>query len=196
MQSGHLKKEFNESDITRIRNLVKGKYGEKSKSQVGFSRSKNEVKYKNGDRWVVGNTHWKMEGGVVQNIPNLNIIRKQITTPLFCPSCSNLMKGKFDNKMYKIHKKCFDCVIVYETRLKAEGTFDEYQKKLMMANAKDVLHDLNDGLDNFIDNFYDVEQIMTEIGDIEDWEGSRVDKETIKKDIINHLKEIESQILN
>ena len=32
--------------------------------------------------------------------------------PLCCPKCSKVMKRRLDKPNYKLHKKCFDCVII------------------------------------------------------------------------------------
>ena len=41
-----LKKEFQKKDVERLRNLMQGKYGEKTRSSVGFSQA--EVFYSPG----------------------------------------------------------------------------------------------------------------------------------------------------
>ena len=45
-----LKKEFKEKDVERIRNLVKGKSGERTMSGVGFA--KKQQFHEEGDIWV------------------------------------------------------------------------------------------------------------------------------------------------
>ena len=47
-QDNVLKKEFQKQDVERLRNLVQGKYGEKTRSSVGFSK-KDEF-HGEGDR--------------------------------------------------------------------------------------------------------------------------------------------------
>ena len=44
-----LKKQFQKRDVERLRNLMKGKYGEKTRSSVGFSKADDF--YKEGDVW-------------------------------------------------------------------------------------------------------------------------------------------------
>ena len=39
-----LKKQFIEKDVQRLRNLVQGKYGEKTRSSVGFSKAQKFFK--------------------------------------------------------------------------------------------------------------------------------------------------------
>lgn len=194
---GYLKKEFTENDISRIRNIIKGKHGDKSKIQVGFSKPTINIKYKEGDIWEDNlGIRWTINNGVKQNISKNSLLKNISKIPLFCPECNNIMKGRFDNKMYNIHKKCFNCVIEYETKLKREGKFEEYQSKLMKSNANDVLNDLEDGLDDYINNIFQKEQIFTEIGDIEEWDNQKVDVDSIKKDIRDHLKEVRDKVLN
>ena len=36
-----LKKDFQEKDVQRLRNLVQGKYGEKTRTSVGFPKKRN-----------------------------------------------------------------------------------------------------------------------------------------------------------
>ena len=47
MKKNVLKKDFKKQDVERIRNLVQGKYGEKTRSSVGFS--KKEEFHQEGD---------------------------------------------------------------------------------------------------------------------------------------------------
>ena len=49
MRDNVLKKEFQKHDVDRIRNLVKGKQGEKTRSSVGFSKA--QTFHKEGDIW-------------------------------------------------------------------------------------------------------------------------------------------------
>jgi len=44
-----LKKEFQKKDVERLRNLMQGKYGEKTRSSVGFTNPQEF--YDEGDVW-------------------------------------------------------------------------------------------------------------------------------------------------
>ena len=57
-----LKKEFQKKDVERLRNLMKGKYGEKTRSSVGFS--KKQEFYKEGDIWTEGRKTWTIKNGI------------------------------------------------------------------------------------------------------------------------------------
>ena len=61
-----LKKEFKEKDVERIRNLVKGKSGERTMSGVGFA--KKQQFHEEGDIWVEDVREWTIKEGLKQNI--------------------------------------------------------------------------------------------------------------------------------
>ena len=42
MSKSVLKKEFKEKDVQRLRNLVQGKYGDKSTQSIGYTKAQNK----------------------------------------------------------------------------------------------------------------------------------------------------------
>ena len=109
-----LKKQFKEKDVQRLRNLVQGKYGEKTRSSVGFT--KKQEFYKEGDIWEIEGRTWTIKDGIKQNITKLDKAKKTHTMPLFCPKCGKLMK-RVDKPYYNIHKYCLDCHARFEDKL-------------------------------------------------------------------------------
>jgi hypothetical protein len=183
-----LKREFNHSTINRLRNLIRGEYDEKTIKGVGYT-----PKYENkteGDIWEEDGRTWTIKKGVRRTVNKLNKARKYNITPLICPNCNNQMKLKFDKDYYRIHRKCFNCVIEFETELKKEGLWEEYHNKI--ANSE---------IDNFINNYriWVVEQLkdnnksfITEQGDVENWDGG-INKSKILEELdktIEHLKSL------
>ena len=57
-----LKKDFKVKDVERLRNLIKGKYGEKTRSSVGFSKA--DTFYKEGDVWESDGRTWTIKDGI------------------------------------------------------------------------------------------------------------------------------------
>ena len=94
-----LKKEFQEKDVERLRNIIKGKHGEKTRSSVGFS--KTEESHKEGDIWEVDGRTWTIKDGIKQNITKLDKAKKAHLMPLFCPNCNRVMKKRNDNPFFK-----------------------------------------------------------------------------------------------
>ena len=59
-----LKKDFQKNDVERLRNLVQGKYGEKTRSSVGFT---NKQEFHNeGDIWESDGRTWTIKEGIKQ----------------------------------------------------------------------------------------------------------------------------------
>ena len=44
--------------------------------------------------------------------------------------------------MYNIHKKCFDCVVKMEAKLKIKGEYDDYEKDSIIKNASSYINHL------------------------------------------------------
>jgi len=180
-----LNKEFRSSDINRIRNIIAGKYGEKTKTQVGFEKLKTE--YKEGDIWEENNKTWTIKDGIKQTITKLDSIKNLIHFPLKCPCCDKAMKNhSLNKKMYLIHGKCSDCVIEMETKLKIEGKFEEYEKNLLNLNKDSHLNEFEMALDEYANSKN--ESFITEDGIEERWNGGGVDEEWIR-DMKQYIKE-------
>jgi hypothetical protein len=180
-QDSVLKKEFAKKDVERLRNLVQGKYGEKTQTSVGYVK-KTEF-YNEGDIWEADGRTWTIKDGIKQNVTKLDAAKKAHLMPLMCPCCNKIMKNKNDKTYYKIHKTCFKCVVVKEDKLKREGKFEEYQQGIK-----------NVEIDNKIKDFkmYVAEKMLesntgfiSEAGDVEKWSG-KINEELVNK----HVKEV------
>jgi hypothetical protein len=180
-QDSVLKKEFAKKDVERLRNLMQGKYGEKTQTSVGYVK-KTEF-YNEGDIWEADGRTWTIKDGIKQNITKLDAAKKAHLMPLMCSCCGTIMKNKNDKTYYKIHKTCFRCVVVKEDKLKREGKFEEYQQEIK-----------NNEIDNKIKDFklYVAEKMLesntgfiSEAGDVEKWSG-KINEELVDK----HVKEV------
>lgn len=189
MKQSVLKKEFKEKDIQRLRNLISGKYGDKTKIQVGYE-SKN-ISYKEGDTWEENGKLWTIEDGIKTSISKLDSIRKLSHFPLSCPNCNNHMKDTpLNRKMYSIHNMCSDCVFKMEGKLKLEGKFQQYKEDLMNNNKNSILDEALNILDEYIINSNS--SFFTEDGDEETWKGGNINLEHIQqlKEYIKQQKDI------
>ena len=173
-----LKKEFNRKDVDRMRNLITGKANSSSESQIGYE--KKRIKRKEGDVWTEKKKTWTIKNGIKQTVSKLDAIKKEIFTPLSCPECSRVMNRQLDKDNYRMHKKCHDCVIKFEHKLKYTGKYDDYIKKLKARNNLAALNDLESYLLNAINSTND--GYVSEQGDIERWVGG-VNKTKLTKEI-------------
>lgn len=189
-KESNLNKEFKESDVIRIRNLIAGKHGEQTKTQIGFSKKQEE--HNEGDFWEENEKTWTIKNGIKQTVTKLDSIKELIKFPLKCPCCSKAMQPHiYNKKMYNIHGKCADCVIEMETQLKIEGKFEEYERNFLNQNKKSHLNEFENALNEYEKSKN--EDFITEDGDKERWIGGGVDKEWIKdmREYIQEQKQIE-----
>ena len=180
-----LKKEFSKKDVNRARNLITGNTGASSETQIGYK--KKIIKHKEGDVWTENKKTWTIKNGIKQTISKLDAIKKEIFMPLCCPKCSKPMNAQADKPNYRIHKKCLNCVIEFEHKLKCNGEYDNYIKELKAKNSLDMLDEMESYLLNAVNATN--EGYISEQGELERWIGG-VNKEKISKDIIKaaHIK--------
>jgi hypothetical protein len=179
-----LKKEFSKKDVNRARNLIQGKTGESTGTQLGYI--KKQVEYKEGDVWTEGKKTWTIKNGIKQTVSKLDAIKKEVFMPLCCPECGNVMKKRLDKPNYKMHKKCFDCVIDFEHKLRIEGKYEDYKKELKTKNELTILNELESYLLNAVNATNT--GYVSEQGEVERWVGG-VDKEKMTKDITKTAQE-------
>tara|TARA_B100000214_G_scaffold352965_1_gene308598 strand:+ start:711 stop:1286 length:576 start_codon:yes stop_codon:yes gene_type:complete len=182
-----LKKEFKRRDVERMRNLIKGDVGSSSETQIGYN--KKRIEYKEGDIWTEGRKTWTIKNGIKKTVSKLSSIRKEIFTPLCCPKCSKVIKHPLDKSNYKVHKKCHDCVIEFEHKLRIKGKYDDYIKKLKTKNALDIINETEAYLLDMVNTSN--EGYVSEDGVVEKWVGGINKKEFTKKikDITKARKE-------
>ena len=182
-----LKKEFQEKDVERLRNLIQGKHGNKTRSSVGFSKA--DEFHAEGDIWESNGRTWTIKEGIKQNITKLDKAKKAHVMPLLCPKCKKVMKNRNDKPFYNIHKMCFNCVIDMEIQLRKEGKWEEYQRKIK-----------NDEIDNRIEEFktYIKERLnesndgfVSESGEVEKWVG-KVNKDRVDEYVKEAVEYLES----
>ena len=71
-----LKKEFKRKDVQRARNLIMGKTGDSTGTQIGY---KKEIKeYKEGDIWNEGRKTWTIKNGIKQTVSKLDKLKKEV----------------------------------------------------------------------------------------------------------------------
>lgn len=162
-----LNKEFSKKDIQRMRNLATGNSDSKTSDIIGSK--KEEIVYNEGDVWEENNKEWTIKNGIKQNITKLDKVKELNKMPLFCPECNKPMKSRNDKVFYPIHKKCFECVVIFEAELKRTGEWKEYHKKIHNQEIDARIEEFNNMLDEAINEGKGT--FVTEDGKIEKWDG-------------------------
>lgn len=183
-----LQKDFKQRDVQRMRNLITKNYGDKTVTQAGYT--KEHIERKEGDVWEENGKTWTIKNGLKQTVTRLDNIKKSLMLPLTCPNCSKPMKSNpLNNKMWPIHKMCFDCVIVMETKLKREGKFEEYERNMTRKGIETYIKELEDALlELALDD--GKESFVTESGDVEHWVGGKIDKQKIIQDLQEYIQKL------
>lgn len=181
MSESLLKKDFKESDIQRVRNLVNKDYTSTTKAQSGYQKSYEH--HIEGDIWDESGKTWTIKNGIKQNITKLDKAKKAAFIPLTCPKCKGSMKHHLAKKMFRIHGFCFDCTVEYESDLKKAGLYDNYEKQMMKGNLRSFAKNVEEWVKESLDSSF---SMVTEQGDIEAW-GDISKKE--KQKILSNLKD-------
>lgn len=177
MSETQLNKEFSQRDVQRMRNLITGDLGGKTQTQVGYE--KQTQNYQEGDIWEADGKKWTIKNGIKQTVTKYDKLKRLVVLPLSCPNCGKAMKvNEYNKKMYALHSMCFDCVIEFETKLRQEGKYEEYEKQIANNNKNSFLDEALQALENFENH---KETYVSEGGDIESWSGGQIDKEELKK---------------
>jgi hypothetical protein len=188
MSDNVLKREFREKDVQRLRNLVTNKQSDKTTISIGYT--KDSSNYAEGDVWEEDGRKWTITNGVKCNITKLDEARKTATMPLFCPSCGTLMKHKFDKGFYMQYHKCYDCIIKIETKLRASGEWDNYEKAIHNSDVEGLKKDVTTFMESLLTESN--QGYITEQGDVEQWKSGGADKEFLKNQLDETIKYLDS----
>jgi hypothetical protein len=168
MSDNVLKKDFQQKDVQRLRNLMTGKYGDKTVIGVGYT--KQQEFHDEGDIWEEDGRQWTIKNNIKQNITKLDKAKESINMPLFCPCCKNLMKNKHDKGFYLQYKRCFNCHVDFETELRIKGLWEDYQKHIINSDIDGMINEFTIWVDEEMNETNT--SYITEAGDIERWVGS------------------------
>jgi len=184
-----LKKEFKRKDVERVRNLIKGNTDSSSETQIGYK--KKTIERKEGDIWTENKKTWTIKNGIKQTISKLDAVKKEIFMPLCCPECGNVMKKRLDKPNYRVHKKCHDCIISFENKLRYTGKYKNYIKELENKNSLNIVDEVESYLLDAINTSNS--EFISENGVIERWKGG-VDQKEFTKLIKNAAKKRKDHI--
>ena len=187
MSDNVLKKDFNKKDVERLRNLVKGKAGERTTQGIGYT--KKEEFHKEGDIWEADGRKWTIKEGIKQNITKLDKFKKA-AVPLFCPSCGTIMNKQLDPHYYKAYGACLDCIKVKETKLKTEGKWKDHTKNTYNKEIDKTIEEYTQFMKMKMSESNN--GFVTEAGEVEKWKGG-INKERAEEALregIEYLKSL------
>ena len=74
---------------------------------------------------------------------------KGVRTPWFCPKCKKTMKSHLDDKMYRLYDQCFDCQVKFEAKLRAKGTYENWERQKVLNNKLSWIDDMISSVENW-----------------------------------------------
>ena len=182
-----LKKEFKKHDVERLRNLIKGKSGNRTSQGVGYTKSSSKD-YEEGDIWKENGRTWTIKDGIKENITKLDKFKKT-TVPLFCPKCKNVMDKQLDTNYFKSYGECLDCHVVFESKLKEKGEWKEYKKNIHNSEINLLIQEYKDFFKEKLTE--STKGYVTEAGEIEQWLGS-IDEDRAQESLNNVIEYLET----
>jgi len=187
MSDNVLKKDFNKKDVERLRNLVKGKSGERTTQGIGYT--KKEEFHKEGDIWKEDGRTWTIKDGIKQNITKLDKF-KTAAVPLFCPTCKSIMNKQLDSHYFKAYGECLDCTKAKETQIKNSGEWNKHKKGVGNQEIDNMIKEYTQFMKMKMEESND--GFVTEAGEVEKWKGG-IDKERAEEALregIEYLKSL------
>ena len=188
MSDSILKKQFQKRDVERLRNLVKGKTGNKTTTGIGYN-GEESISHKEGDIWKEDGKTWTIRDGIKENVTKLDKF-KSVAVPIFCPNCKQVMDKQLDPHYYKAYGECVDCRATTETKLKNEGKWEEYINTTFNKEIDINIEEYKSFMENLLSQSNN--NYITEAGDIQKWVGG-VNKKRAKaamKSSIEYLKNL------
>ena len=186
MKDNILKKEFVKKDVQRLRNVLKGKAGERTVDGIGYTKT-HEVR-KEGDVWTENGREWTIKDGLKQNITRLDKA-KEVSMPMFFPSCKKIMNQNNDKLFWDNYRRCYNCHVDFEHDLKLNGLWDDWKKAMTNNAVDDYIKNYKSWAEEMLTNSN--QGFVTEAGDVENWKGG-INKELAQKSIDETVAYLES----
>ena len=164
--------------VHNVRNKIQKKYftdktviSMHDKQNVHADRKVGDVwEDEDGKQWTIN------EHGTRVSVTKIGYVGRM---PMFCPDCKKIMRGRADERMWILQGKCHVCIAIMETKLKATGEYEEYEKKKVQANVDAWVKDMEQMLVEWqAEASKEKHQvIMNSYGEMETWyKGNATDK--------------------
>ena len=187
MSDNVLKKQFQKRDVERLRNLVKGKYGDRTTVGIGYNGEEIE-NHKEGDVWEEKGRTWTIRDGIKENVTKLDKFKKA-AVPLFCPNCKQVMDKQLDSFYFKSYGECLDCRTVTETRMKIEGTWEQHVNETFNAEIDQQINEYKNYFESILSEGN--QNYVSENGEVQKWVGG-INEERAQQSLDEVIKYLES----
>jgi len=191
-----MKKASGKSNLSIVRDYLDGN---RPFIQVGYDPNLENSKRKEGEEWEdsQGNK-WIWKNGSKRRVSKF----AQIKVEQRCSICNADIKfGNYlDDKVYPKTGRCYDCNIIFDSKLKIIGAFQDYEKYKIYKSMLSEMNDFKQQMEESIsylesDNSLPKLQYFNEDGSQEFWTDDTDMKNKVltdlKKDLVNVNDRIE-----
>lgn len=188
-----MKRASGKSNLSIVKDYLNG---ERPFIQVGYSPEIEVSIKKEGEIWTDSQGRkWIKKNGYKKAINSVNSETIDAIKQT-CKDCGMEIKwgNRYDVKFFNKTGRCYDCIIKFETKLRREGKFEDYEKQKVLNNqlsmAKDFKSKLEESLD-FLET-HDKVCFPNSDGSLDEWTIEK--KKSILKDLKTDLNKINKTI--
>lgn len=189
-----MKKASGKSNLAIVRDYLNG---ERPFIQVGYTADFDFASRKDGEIWEdVNGKKWIKKNGTKRAINNVNSSTIE-STKRHCKDCNMDIRwgNRYDEILYNKTGRCQECLAKFETTLRIEGKYEEYEQNKLLRNqlsqAKEFRTKVQESY-NFVSSHQKI-SFPNGDGTSDEWTIER--RENILKDLKTDLKKIDKQIL-
>lgn len=187
------------TNTQQVQRILDGKHGETQSYFMGSIKSKDERiaglrnGKKEGDIWDEDGVEMTKYHGAYMSTKSKVLAewREKDKMPKTCPKCGREMKEYYDKKPWNIEKKCRNCAIEEEGRMRIAGTWQAYVKKRLRANALSQIRDNKQNLEEQLSNLSKSFQVVgNETGELETWSVPQANVEAKRKMLEGNIAQL------
>lgn len=204
-------------NIKVVQQMLNGEHRTQTRTTVGYEKKKEYIKREVGEVWdevLPDGTiiEWEQKKGYKirrhKNLKSLSEAREFLSQYPNCYEDCEKKKikkySRYDNDTRKIHGMCLDCLARFETQLKIEGTFEEYERTKKLSSLLSLFEEAEIEKEH-LKKSLDKISYVNEDGSVEEWsvEGRQAffekmdaDLENLKNSLIQPLLTSEPKDLN
>lgn len=189
-----MKKASGKSNLAIVRDYLNG---ERPFIQVGYTADSDFASRKEGEIWEDANgKKWIKKNGTKRAINNVSSSTIE-STKRHCKDCNMDIRwgNRYDEILYNKTGRCQECLAKFETKLRVEGKYDDYEQNKLLRNQLSQAKEFRTKVQESFDFVSSHQKISFPNGDgtLDEWTIER--RENILKDLKADLKKIDKQIL-
>lgn len=189
-----MKRASDKSNLSIVRDYFEGN---RPFIQLGYDSNTELLNRKEGEEWEdsQGNK-WKKENGVKKRVSKIAKIKIEQK----CSICNlNIKFGNYlDQRVYNRCGKCYDCSIIFDSRLKILGKFNDYAKYYTFSTEYSKLKDFKTKIlesIEYLENYDPELKYFNQDGTYETWTDDTDKRLKVLEDLKKDIIEVEKQIL-